>query len=72
MTDSERNMELLDGVDHTHLGDWQDSDSFFPTKSVDGKVRKVICRYGRGCTHILDQIHRDRFWHPPAPVINGK
>lgn len=32
--------------------------------------RKVFCRYGRGCTHIADPVHNDRFWHPPPPRIN--
>lgn len=30
--------------------------------------KKIICRYGRGCTHIYDAIHRERFWHPPCPI----
>ena len=28
--------------------------------------RKVICRYGRGCTHFQDPSHKDLFWHPPT------
>jgi len=30
--------------------------------------KKVICRYGRGCTHIYDTLHRERFWHPVCPI----
>jgi hypothetical protein len=33
--------------------------------------RKIICRYGRGCTHLNDLIHRDRFWHPMSAIVNG-
>lgn len=29
--------------------------------------RKILCRYGMGCTHVLDPIHAERFWHPPVP-----
>ena len=34
--------------------------------------RKIICRYGRGCTHKSDPSHRERFWHPPVPELNGE
>ena len=34
--------------------------------------RKIVCRYGRGCTHKLDPSHRDRFWHPTVPELNGE
>lgn len=35
-------------------------------------VRKVICRYGCGCTHILDPAHREKFWHPKIYKLDGK
>ena len=35
-------------------------------------VRKIVCRYGRGCTHKTDPSHRERFWHPPVPELNGE
>jgi hypothetical protein len=35
-------------------------------------IRKSCCRYGSGCTHINDPSHRDKFWHPRAPRINGE
>ena len=34
--------------------------------------RRVICRYGRGCTHIMDPVHKERFWHPYIPQLTGK
>ena len=34
-------------------------------------IKKIACRYGRGCTHTHDPTHNDRFWHPPVPVLNG-
>jgi hypothetical protein len=34
-------------------------------------VRKVICRYGCGCTHLLDPAHREKFWHPKIQRLNG-
>ena len=41
------------------------------SKSSEKQIRKIICRYGRGCTHMHDPIHRERFWHPSAPVLTG-
>lgn len=32
---------------------------------------KVNCRYGSGCTHMLDPAHREKFKHPFAPKLNG-
>lgn len=37
----------------------------------DQPVRKIICRYGPGCTHLLDPSHREKFWHPRVPKLNG-
>lgn len=37
-----------------------------------GLQRKVICRYGSGCTHILDPNHKEKFWHPAAPKLNNE
>jgi hypothetical protein len=34
-------------------------------------ARKIICRYGRGCTHMHDACHRVKFWHPPMPALTG-
>jgi hypothetical protein len=42
-----------------------------PDNKVDNS-RKIICRYGRGCTHLNDATHRDQFWHPPVSWINGE
>jgi hypothetical protein len=33
-------------------------------------LRKVICRYGPGCTHMLDHMHRKQFWHALVPKKN--
>ena len=38
----------------------------------EAPVRKVICRYGSGCTHLLDPAHREKFWHPKAQRLEGK
>ncbi len=35
------------------------------------KSKKSMCRYGRGCTHLIDPSHREKFWHPPALAIDG-
>lgn len=37
------------------------------SNSTARPVRKVLCRYGMGCTHVTDPLHRERFWHPPVP-----
>jgi len=36
-----------------------------------GAARKIVCRYGRGCTH-QDPSHKERFWHPPVPEISDE
>lgn len=33
--------------------------------------RKSMCRYGPGCTHIMDPSHREKFWHPRIQKLNG-
>lgn len=47
------------------------SSSLVADHKVDG-IRKIICRYGRGCTHMHDTCHRSKFWHPPMPALTGK
>lgn len=41
-----------------------------------GKIQQPrnipICRYGSGCTHLLDPTHREKFRHPNVPILNGK
>jgi hypothetical protein len=39
-------------------------------KLSPGYARKIVCRYGRGCTHKSDPSHRDRFWHPDVPDLS--
>lgn len=39
------------------------------TSEANKSARRVVCRYGRGCTHIQDPIHKERFWHPTAPIL---
>ena len=36
--------------------------------SSQAPVRKIICRYGPGCTHLLDPSHKEKFWHPSTPI----
>jgi hypothetical protein len=30
-----------------------------------------ICRYGAGCTHRREKLHRTHFWHPNVPELDG-
>jgi hypothetical protein len=30
-----------------------------------------ICRYGAGCTHRREKLHRTHFWHPSVPELDG-
>lgn len=47
--------------------------NFIKTSTKDDPIlRKVICRYGPGCTHILDVNHREKFWHPRLQKLNGQ
>lgn len=41
-----------------------------PGKGEQGN-RKVICRYGCGCTHLSDALHREKFWHPKIQQLRG-
>ncbi len=34
-----------------------------------GDCTRIICRYGRGCTH-TDQAHKAAFWHPPPQILS--
>lgn len=43
-----------------------------PKPKFDPVIRRTICRYGHGCTHSHDAIHRDKFWHPSLPKLNGE
>ena len=55
--------------------DTADEDDLSATKVPninDSTVRKSCCRYGRGCTHLNDPSHREKFWHPYAPQFTGK
>lgn len=41
-----------------------------PQNSIGGDTfKKIPCRYGRGCTHINDQFHRERYTHPSVPSL---
>lgn len=47
--------------------------TFIKTTTKDEPIlRKVICRYGPGCTHILDINHREKVWHPRLQKLNGE
>ena len=46
------------------------SSSLICDHKIEG-VRQIICRYGRGCTHMHDTCHRSKFWHPPMPALTG-
>mmetsp|Transcript_1814 Transcript_1814/g.2865 ORF Transcript_1814/g.2865 Transcript_1814/m.2865 type:complete len:670 (-) Transcript_1814:217-2226(-) len=38
--------------------------------SKQGILKRVPCRYGRGCTHIHDPVHQERFIHPAIPALD--
>lgn len=52
-------------------GDDISKPSLKPTKE-EPIVRKVICRYGCGCTHLMDAAHREKFWHPKINRLDGE
>ncbi len=54
------------------LGIGSNSEENSSDTGVDPHIRKIVCRYGRGCTHIYDAIHRERFWHPDKPSLSHK
>jgi hypothetical protein len=35
------------------------------------RIRKIMCRYGRGCTHMYDPVHREKFWHAKSIKLSG-
>jgi hypothetical protein len=61
-------MEIYDGLNtgESFLDDGNSNCESRPTV-----VRRIICRYGRGCTHMSDSSHREKFWHPPVPTLTG-
>ena len=34
--------------------------------------RRLVCRYGRGCTHSNDLVHKEQYWHPPLKDLECK
>lgn len=42
-----------------------------PEKEVHVVTHKIVCRYGRGCTH-CDPLHNERFWHPSVAEISDE
>jgi len=78
-------MEILSGnistnisLDQNTLKNIKNSNcTTMPTASnhAQAPIRKIICRYGHGCTHLLDPSHKEKFWHPSIPassVIHGR
>lgn len=57
--------------DDGEVGDDVESDNNGSFAQSEVLIRRSYCRYGSGCTHILDPSHRDRFWHPSAPKLNS-
>eukprot|EP00638_Chattonella_subsalsa_P010550 CAMPEP_0117787184 /NCGR_PEP_ID=MMETSP0948-20121206/6252_1 /TAXON_ID=44440 /ORGANISM="Chattonella subsalsa, Strain CCMP2191" /LENGTH=405 /DNA_ID=CAMNT_0005616281 /DNA_START=171 /DNA_END=1385 /DNA_ORIENTATION=- len=57
--DSEENAENMEWQGEETPNDPLPKESF-------QREKKVACRYGRGCTHISDPVHQNRFWHPPT------
>lgn len=41
------------------------------SKRITNEIKKTLCRYGHGCTHINDPLHQERFTHPSLPILNG-
>jgi hypothetical protein len=59
--------------DHSTPGDADDiSKPSLKAGKDEPIIRKVICRYGSGCTHILDPAHREKFWHPKVQRLEGE
>lgn len=48
-----------------------DNDVYNNTNEDSPKLRKIMCRYGRGCTHIYDPVHREKFWHAKSIKLSG-
>ena len=42
-----------------------------PEVKAEQSYRRSICRYGPGCTHKNDPNHKEKFWHPSLPKLNG-
>jgi len=40
------------------------------SKRITNEIKKTLCRYGHGCTHINDPLHQERFTHPSLPILN--
>jgi hypothetical protein len=38
-------------------------------KKTKKSSRRILCRYGIGCTHSNDPHHRDKFFHPALPTL---
>lgn len=38
--------------------------SFVKKAELGSTNRRLVCRYGRGCTHSNDIVHREQYWHP--------
>jgi hypothetical protein len=43
-----------------------------PSDNKPCVYKKTICRYGRGCTHMYDPVHQERFTHPIIPSLDRK
>ena len=40
------------------------------SSSAAALFTRSVCRYGPGCTHMLDPSHKEKFWHPPQPKLD--
>lgn len=53
-----------------HLAGFNSNPDTLDTRTISDSSPshpQVLCRYGMGCTHVTDPVHRERFWHPPVP-----
>jgi len=66
------NAETDSVIPSQHVNAVTTAESNKQSEKEDATIRKIVCRYGSGCTHILDPIHKERFWHPRPPPLTGE
>jgi len=65
-------MEHIQEVCDAAGGGIGEYDEIFSPKIENIQTKKIVCRYGRGCTHMQDSLHQERFWHPPILKLTCK
>mmetsp|Transcript_31399 Transcript_31399/g.69937 ORF Transcript_31399/g.69937 Transcript_31399/m.69937 type:complete len:955 (+) Transcript_31399:90-2954(+) len=52
-------------------GEANNKSSFKASAKCEPIAALSYCRYGSGCTHMLDPYHREKFWHPCVPQLSN-